>query len=133
MDQLIEVKNDDVTINCPSCDNWEVINIDQPRHKLHSFYVCAWEYNKDSTSPEVSLVACHGCKTDFRLIWDYKNKVSLKKTKVKMKVINGVVYHEVTEYSKESLQSIEFVHITSTNEVVKMDYFSQRQYYINIG
>lgn len=61
-----------VTIECPSCDNWENHPIDEQRHHLQSFSILEWAEDENG-EPEVSLMECLCCKTKFPLTWDYEN------------------------------------------------------------
>ncbi len=62
----IKSNNKDVSIECPSCDNWEEISIDQSRKDFQSIPIIDWK------PKEISINKCCECKTEFEVEWDYK-------------------------------------------------------------
>lgn len=74
MQKIIVYPDHNIGIECPSCDNWEEISEDHPRHKLGAFDLFHWEEDKPDTN-EVSHMECLVCKHKFMLEWDYNNKI----------------------------------------------------------
>ena len=71
----ITVQSDEeyVFITCPHCEHWEQHPIDEQRHHIQTFDLKDWlpEVNDKG----ISLMKCHVCKIDFKLIWDYDNVI----------------------------------------------------------
>lgn len=68
----ITVADDDLYINCPTCDMWELLNVDTPRKRLSVFPIIEWLPDvKDR--PEQSIHKCCDCKETFKVHWDYDN------------------------------------------------------------
>jgi hypothetical protein len=65
-------EDDGIGIECPSCENWEEINVDTPRHKVQTFNLIEWETDEEDKN-EVSIMKCCVCKSSFMLEWDYSN------------------------------------------------------------
>lgn len=73
---LIHEENNTLYIECPKCENWEVIDTDYPRHKLQNFTFLEWAnvpYNS-----EISINKCNDCGSTFHIIWDYHNAINVK-------------------------------------------------------
>lgn len=67
---FLENNEKDISIMCPECDQWEDHPIDEQRHHIQNF-----DYellNELIDGHQVSKMKCHTCKTDFKLIWNYK-------------------------------------------------------------
>lgn len=73
IDQVkIEVCDDDVTIYCPNCDNWESLGVDDPRKGFKSIPVI--NFTEDSENDwERSVNECSDCNSSFFVEWDYNN------------------------------------------------------------
>ena len=69
----IETECDDVFVTCPKCENCEQQPIDQQRHHLGTFQILEWE--KENEPFEISHMKCTCCKHEFKLTWDYDNKI----------------------------------------------------------
>jgi hypothetical protein len=69
---VIKTSAENVHIDCPNCDNWEQIGIDEPRHRLQSITLVEW-MPSTSRKVEVSINHCTVCNKQFSLLWDYKN------------------------------------------------------------
>lgn len=59
----------DVYVECPNCGHCEQHPVDEQRHHIQTFDIVEWV----KETPEVSVMKCHPCKEEFRLIWDYDN------------------------------------------------------------
>lgn len=69
---IIETTEEDVTINCPHCGNWEALGIDDPRHHFRSLPVLDW-IGIDEDGNELSRNGC-SCGEEFIVTWDYKER-----------------------------------------------------------
>lgn len=68
----IEVCENDVSVSCPNCDNWEVTGVDDPRKRFTSIPLV--NFTEDSEEGwELSVNECSECKTMFYVEWDYNN------------------------------------------------------------
>jgi len=72
--ELIKIISDKerLCIDCPECDNWEQLTIDEPRHKLQIFSIEEW-YPDIEGKNEISRMKCSLCENEFNLEWDYSN------------------------------------------------------------
>lgn len=70
---VIEVYNENVSIDCPYCDNWEELPINAPRHEIQSFELKKWGKWKKGEC-EKSKMKCLSCNQEFNLFWDYKEE-----------------------------------------------------------
>lgn len=67
----IDTDTENVMIDCPYCDNWESMGIDDPRKNFNEFEF-DWIGNSDRRN-ELSLTTCTSCNNEFLLEWDYDN------------------------------------------------------------
>jgi DNA-directed RNA polymerase subunit RPC12/RpoP len=63
--------SNDVHIQCPHCKNCESHPIDEQRNHIQSFEILEWNEVKSEDEPEISVMRCIPCKTEFKLIWKY--------------------------------------------------------------
>ena len=68
----IESDNNNIHIDCPNCDMWEQLGIDDPRKMLNAFPIIEW-YPDVINENETSVHKCTDCKTKFEVEWDYNN------------------------------------------------------------
>ena len=70
----IKIESDDSTIHieCPHCDTWEQLGIDDPRHRLSSLPITKW-LDDTERGNEISRHECTQCKNEFEVEWDYNN------------------------------------------------------------
>ena len=68
----IESDNRDIQLECPNCDMWEQLGVDDPRKMLNALPIIDWLTTPAETL-EVSVNECTGCKTKFEVEWDYTN------------------------------------------------------------
>lgn len=71
----VQSDDKDIYIECPYCDNWEQLGIDDPRHRLHTVPIIEW-YEDEKGKNEVSLHECIQCKNKFEVEWDYSNPIT---------------------------------------------------------
>ena len=73
-----KVDEDNISIGCPHCCNWEEQPVDQQRHHLQSFLM--GELLDDEEGKQVSQMQCLDCEEQFKLVWDYDeyNETKLK-------------------------------------------------------
>ena len=64
----------DIHLECPHCDNWEQLGVDEQRHHLHTLPILEW-YPDEKDKNEVSLHECLQCKNKFEVEWDYDNPI----------------------------------------------------------
>lgn len=70
----IQSNKHNVHIDCPNCDNWEQLGIDDPRKMLSSLPIIEWLPDEDNKNEE-SIHECTDCKTKFIVEWDYNNPI----------------------------------------------------------
>ena len=69
--EVTKIINDKVCIDCPNCDMWEEISIDESRYNLQSMPIIEWlSYPKEY---DISVNKCNECNEFFRLEWNYEN------------------------------------------------------------
>ena len=70
-----KIKSDsrNIHLDCPCCDNWEQLGVDDPRKMLNAIPIIEW-YPDVIDRNEISIHKCTQCKTGFEVEWDYKNK-----------------------------------------------------------
>jgi len=70
-----KIKSDvwNIHLDCPCCDNWEQLGVDDPRKMLNAIPIIEW-YPDVIDRNEISIHKCTQCKTEFEVEWDYKNK-----------------------------------------------------------
>jgi hypothetical protein len=66
-----KVDEDNISIDCPHCDNWEEQPVDQQRHHLQTFDM--GEFLEEEQGNQVSTMKCLECKESFNIVWDYDN------------------------------------------------------------
>ena len=62
-----------IHIDCPFCDNWEQLGIDDPRGILSSIPIIpkiGWKPDIEGEN-EVSIHKCTQCENEFEVEWDY--------------------------------------------------------------
>ena len=69
----IEVYAQDILVECPNCDMWEALGVDDPRKMLNALPIIDWLTTCLINDLEVSVNECTGCKTKFEVEWDYNN------------------------------------------------------------
>tara|TARA_R100000935_G_scaffold35662_1_gene56417 strand:- start:836 stop:1087 length:252 start_codon:yes stop_codon:yes gene_type:complete len=62
---------DQYHIDCPNCDMWESLGIDDPRHMLNALPLIEWV--EEGEGAEVSIHECSECEARFNVQWDYTN------------------------------------------------------------
>jgi len=75
--KTIKVQSDEhnIHIDCPSCDMWEQLGVDDPRKRLNALPITEWEADEPNKN-EVSHHKCLGCNTKFKVEWDYDNPMT---------------------------------------------------------
>ena len=68
----IESDNRDIQVECPNCDMWEQLGVDDPRKMLNALPIIDW-LTMPAESNEVSVNECSECETKFEVEWDYNN------------------------------------------------------------
>lgn len=68
--KIIDDNDGYVHIGCPHCEHMEGHPVDEQRHHIQTFDILKWEDDVDD-EPEVSIMKCHVCKGEFKLIWEY--------------------------------------------------------------
>ena len=68
----IESDNRDIQLECPNCDMWEALGVDDPRKMLNALPIIDW-LTMPAESNEVSVHECSDCETKFEVEWDYNN------------------------------------------------------------
>jgi len=71
----IEKEGQDVFIDCPYCNNWETMGIDEQRKNFHTFPIIKWCGNTLNGN-ELSLHRCTECNKEFEVEWDYNNSLN---------------------------------------------------------
>lgn len=73
----VKVESDDsnIHIDCPHCDMWEQLGVDDPRHRLNALPITKWHPDEDNEN-EVSEHECTQCKKTFEVEWDYDNPIT---------------------------------------------------------
>ncbi len=69
----IESDENSIYIDCPHCDAWEGLGIDDSR-RLHYMRIVEWRpyiYGEN----EFSIHQCTQCKSNFEVEWDYNNAI----------------------------------------------------------
>ena len=61
----------DIYVECPHCDNWESMGIDDPRENLDALPIIGW-YEEEEF--DISMHECTSCQELFEVEWDYNNK-----------------------------------------------------------
>ena len=69
----IEANDKDIHIDCPCCDMWEQLGIDDPRHMLNVLPIIEW---KEDEEKELSVHKCTQCSNEFQVEWDYNNPMA---------------------------------------------------------
>ena len=72
----IESNNRDIHLDCPNCDMWEQLSVDEPRKRLNVLPIVEWQ-TTSAEDNEVSVNECLDCKTKFEVEWDYDNPMRL--------------------------------------------------------
>lgn len=67
----IEHENENITVFCPCCDNWEQTSADEPRNKMQSFWLVKWL--EDVEDVERAKIKCLECKETFILNYKYND------------------------------------------------------------
>ena len=70
----IESDERDIHIDCPHCDMWEQLGVDDPRKRLNVLPIIEWVGQPDGYN-ELSVNKCMECKSHFYVVWDYNNKI----------------------------------------------------------
>lgn len=73
----LESDEDNIHIDCPNCDNWEQLGVDDPRKRLNALPITQWLTDDEVTGNEVSAHECIICKTVFEVEWDYENPITV--------------------------------------------------------
>lgn len=68
----IEVAAQDIIVECPKCDMWEALGVDDPRKMLNALPIIDW-LTMPFDDIEVSVHECSDCETKFEVEWDYFN------------------------------------------------------------
>jgi len=71
----VQSDNDSIHIDCPNCDMWEQLGVDDPRKRLNVLPIIKWEEDKPNQN-EVSEHKCSECSTVFKVEWDYNNPIT---------------------------------------------------------
>lgn len=72
-----KIQNDDINvhIDCPHCDNWEQLGVDDPRHRFSNLAIIKWLPDVEGEH-EKSIHECSQCKNEFKVVWDYDNPIT---------------------------------------------------------
>tara|TARA_R110000823_G_scaffold211887_1_gene342104 strand:+ start:38 stop:649 length:612 start_codon:yes stop_codon:yes gene_type:complete len=91
-----KVDEDNISIGCPHCCNWEEQPVDQQRHHLQSFLM--GELLDDEEGKQVSQMQCLDCEEQFKLVWDYDeyNETKLKASNA-IKWVDGLLKTRVKQ------------------------------------
>ena len=81
---IIGTDEDIVSVNCPNCDNWEALGIDDPRKRLNSLPIIKWFPDSEDTN-EKSIHKCTDCDNEFQVEWDYRTCMTQQKCIAKQK------------------------------------------------
>ena len=97
----VQSNDDIINIDCPHCDNWEQMGVDDPRHHLNSLPIVKWLENEvliayGYAKHEESVHECNSCKTKFVVEWDYDNPI-IKATEENNKKIAEFMGYETYE------------------------------------
>lgn len=76
-----------VLLDCPFCDNWESLGIDDPRKRLNSLPIIEWLPDKKGQN-EISTHECTLCSGRFEVEWDYNNSSDIDLPHYKKKPFN---------------------------------------------
>jgi hypothetical protein len=68
----IESDELDIHLDCPHCDMWEQLGINDPRKKLNVMPITEWLPDVEGEN-EKSIHKCKGCNNTFEVEWDYTN------------------------------------------------------------
>ena len=70
----VKIESDckDIHLDCPNCEMWEQLGVDDPRKSLNVLPIIEW-LTMPSEENEVSINECVDCKTKFEVEWDYNN------------------------------------------------------------
>ena len=71
----IKSNDKDIHLDCPYCDNWEELSVNDPRHMLNNIPILAWKGDVDGEN-EISMHQCTQCDKTFEVEWDYDNKIT---------------------------------------------------------
>lgn len=63
---IISTTEDSVHVDCPHCDYWEELGIDDARHNLSTLPILRW------FDERVSINLCTNCREIFKVLWDYE-------------------------------------------------------------
>jgi hypothetical protein len=69
---VIESDCRDIHLECPNCEMWEQLSVDEPRKRLNVLPILEWLIT-DNEDNEVSINECVGCHKKFEVEWDYDN------------------------------------------------------------
>jgi uncharacterized C2H2 Zn-finger protein len=73
----IESDGRDIHLDCPHCDMWEQLGIDDPRKRLSALPIIEWKENVKGEN-EKSIHKCTQCENSFETEWDYDNPMTNK-------------------------------------------------------
>jgi hypothetical protein len=73
---VIESNNRDIHLECPNCEMWEQLGVDDPRKRLNALPIIEW-VTTSAEDNEVSINECVGCRNKFEVEWDYDNPMRL--------------------------------------------------------
>lgn len=68
----IQSDNRNIQIECPHCDNWEQLGIDDPCKRLNGIPIIEWNPTREGQS-DYSINECLECESKFEVEWDYDN------------------------------------------------------------
>jgi len=71
----IEANDRDIHIDCPCCDMWEQLGIDDSRHMLNMLPIIKWKEDVPDRN-ELSIHKCNQCSNEFEVEWDYDNPMT---------------------------------------------------------
>ena len=69
---VIESDCRDIHLECPNCEMWEQLSVDEPRNRLNALPIIEW-VPTSAEDNEVSINECVGCRNKFEVEWDYDN------------------------------------------------------------
>ena len=69
---VIESDCSDIHLDCPNCEMWEQLGVDDPRKMLNALPIIEW-VTTSAEDNEVSINECVGCRNKFEVEWDYDN------------------------------------------------------------
>jgi len=70
----IQSDNENIHLDCPHCDMWEQLGVDDPRKRLNVIPIISWFADIEDRN-EISVHKCTQCKSEFEVEWNYENPI----------------------------------------------------------